>query len=261
MTPIATTTDLRFTVPLYTVTEASRILVVPRATLSTWADGYSRQYEGAAIGTASGSAKGILATGSRAPVMMRDYAPVITTFDSAQPKGARIPFVGIAEAYVMNAFRRAGVPMQRIRPSIDWLVQNVGPHALASKALFTDGAEVLWDFAQAPDGDRGTADVVRGMVVPRSGQFVFKDIITHYLRQISFGTDEYAEMIRLPQYGDADVVLDPYRGYGQPIFSRSGAKVADALGPLQAGETFEAVAADYGVTVNELRDAVDAIAA
>jgi len=261
MTAIATTTDLRFTVPLYTVTEASRILVVPRATLSTWADGYTRQYEGAAMATTSAPATDARATSSRPSVLTRDYAPMITAFETAQPKGARIPFVGVAEAYALNAFRRAGVPMQRIRPSIDWLVQNVGPHALASKALFTDGAEVLWDFAQASGGDRGTADVVRGLVVPRSGQYVFKDIITHYLRQITFGTDEYAEMIRLPQYGDADVVLDPYRGYGQPIFSRSGAKVADALGPLQAGETFEAVAADYGVTVNELRDAVDAIAA
>lgn len=235
------TTDLRFSVPLYTVSEASRFLVVPRATLGTWVDGYSRRHT---------PAMGVV-----------DYEPVITAFDAAEAKGPRIPFVGVAEAYVLNAFRRAGVPMQRIRPSIDWLVQNVGPHALASKALFTDGAEVLYDFAEASSDDHNVTDVVRGMIVPRSGQFVFKDIINHYLRQITFGADEYAELIRLPQYGDADVVLDPYRGYGQPIFSRSGAKVADALGPLQAGETFEDVAADYGVTVDQLRDAVDAIAA
>ncbi|ORA40575.1 hypothetical protein BST19_27720, partial [Mycobacterium bouchedurhonense] len=63
------------------------------------------------------------------------------------------------------------------------------------------------------------------------------------------------------QYGAADVVLDPYRGYGQPVFDKSGAKVADALGPLRAGETFETVAHDYGVTEAELRDALDAIAA
>jgi len=68
-------------------------------------------------------------------------------------------------------------------------------------------------------------------------------------------------MIRLPQYGDANVVLDPHRGYGQPVFNKSGAKVADALGPLRAGETFESVAADYGVSEAELRDALDAIAA
>lgn len=49
---------------------------------------------------------------------------------------------------MLNAFRRAGVPMQRIRPSLDWLIKNVGPHALASQDLCTDGAEVLWRFAE-----------------------------------------------------------------------------------------------------------------
>ncbi len=43
------------------------------------------------------------------------------------------------------------------------------------------------------------------------------------------------------------MVLDPKRGYGQPVFGNSGIRVADAIGPLQAGESFEAVAEDYGV--------------
>jgi uncharacterized protein (DUF433 family) len=65
----------------------------------------------------------------------------------------------------------------------------------------------------------------------------------------------------LPQYGEADVVLDPHRGFGQPVFSRSGVRVSDVLGPSQAGATFQEVAEDYGVTESELVDALDAIAA
>jgi uncharacterized protein (DUF433 family) len=174
---------------------------------------------------------------------------------------ARLPFIGIAEAYVLSAFRRAGVPMQRIRPSLDWLTKNVGPHALASKDLFTDGAEVLWRFAQESGEGSPDDQVVKGLIVPRSGQYVFKDIIEHYLRQISFADDKFAHMIRLSQYGDANVVLDPRRGYGQPVFDASGARVADVLGPLRAGATFQAVAVDYGVTETQLLDALDAIAA
>ena len=34
-----TLNDLRFTVPLYSVTDASRYLRVPRSTLGTWVDG------------------------------------------------------------------------------------------------------------------------------------------------------------------------------------------------------------------------------
>ena len=232
--------DLRFDVPLYTVSDASRYLVVPRSTLETWADGYERRP-------------------SARPVVTG--APIITASPVTRRGQARIPFVGIAEAYVLNAFRRAGVPMQRIRPSIDWLLRNVGPHALASRDLYTDGAEVLWDFAQHAGEGSVDDQVVKHLIVPRSGQYVFKDIVQHYLRQIRFGEDKYARMIRLPQYGEANVVLDPYRGFGQPVFDASGAKVADALGPLRAGETFESVAADYGVSERDLRDALDAIAA
>ena len=226
--------------PLYTLGEASKYLIVPRATLATWADGYERRP-------------------AKRPVVKGE--PIITAFPQEHRGYARLPFVGIAEAYVLNAFRRAGVPMQRIRPSIEWLIKNVGPHALASEDLFTDGAEVLCRFAQESGEGSPDDQVVRGLIVPRSGQYVFKDIVEHYLKQIRFGDDKFAAAIRLPQYGEADVVLDPSRGYGQPVFDRSGVRVSDVLGPLQAGATFEDVADDYGVTESELLDALDAIAA
>jgi uncharacterized protein (DUF433 family) len=231
--------DDRFTVPLYTLSEASTYLRVPHATLSTWADGYEQHRRDRTIAR---TVRG---------------APIITAFDAVHREHARLPFVGIAEAYVLNAFRRAGVPMQRIRPSLDWLVQHVGPHALASKDLYTDGAEVLWDFAQRAGEDSPEGEFVKSLIVPRSGQYVFKEIVQHYLQQISFSDDNYANLIRLPQYQHANVVLDPRRGYGQPVFGNSGIRVSDAIGHLRAGESFEAVSEDYGVLVSELRDALD----
>jgi uncharacterized protein (DUF433 family) len=233
------TQDDRFTVPLYTLSEASTYLRVPRATLATWADGYQQHRHDRVV------ARTVTA------------APIVTAVEAAQRGHARLPFIGIAEAYVLNAFRQAGVPMQRIRPSVNWLVEHVGPHALASKNLYTDGAEVLWEFARQSDDDDLDAAVARGLIVPRSGQYVFKEIVEHYLRQISFSDDNYANLIRLPQYRHANVVLDPRRGYGQPVFGNSGTRVADAIGPLRSGESFEAVAADYGVPVSELRDVLD----
>lgn len=236
---VTQTRDDRFTVPLYTLSEASTYLRVPRATLTTWADGYEHHQRDR---TVERTVKG---------------APIVTAMDPSQRGYPRLPFIGLAEAYVLNAFRQAGVPMQRIRPSLDWLVQHVGPHALASRNLYTDGAEVLWEFAQQTDENDPDAAFARGLIVPRSGQYVFKEIVEHYLRQISFSEDNYAALIRLPQYQHANVVLDRKRGYGQPVFGNSGIRVADAIGPLRAGESFEAVAEDYGVPVSELRDALD----
>ncbi len=152
----------------------------------------------------------------------------MTAVSASQRGHARLPFMGIAEAYVLNAFRRAGVPTQRIRPSLDWLVEQVGPQALASKDLYTDGAEVLWKFAQRSGEDSPAGVLVKHLIVPRSGQYVCKEIVQHYLEQISVGDDKFA-----------NVGLDPRRGYGQPVCGNSG------------------VAEDYGVPVSELHDALD----
>ena len=223
--------DPSLTTPLYTVTEAARYLAVPRSRLGTWVDGYVRGRPGHEV----------------------HGSPVITALPRDRPGYPRLPFVGLAEGYVLNAFRQAGVPLQRIRPSLKWLSEHVGPHALASRDLYTDGAEVLWDFAQ--QAAKPDVDAVKRLIVPRSGQYVFRPIVERYLRQISFGDDRYASLIRLPQYEHSEVVVDPRRGFGHPIFARSGVRVQDVLGPIRAGEQLEVVAKDYGVPVGHLRDA------
>lgn len=225
--------DPRLTTPLYTVTEAARYLTVPRSRLDTWVDGYVRGRPGAEV----------------------HGAPVITALPRRQPGYPRLPFIGLAEGYVLNAFRQAGVPLQRIRPSLDWLIEHVGPHALASKDLYTDGAEVLWDFAQRPATEAADVDAVKRLIVPRSGQYVFQPIVEKYLKQISWGDSRYASLIRLPQYRHAEVVVDPRRGFGHPIFAKTGVRVQDVLGPIRAGEPLEVVAEDYGVPVSQVRDA------
>lgn len=54
----------------------------------------------------------------------------------------------------------------------------------------------------------------------------------------------------------ADVVVDPDRGFGQPIFARGGARLEDALALLRAGEPLDVVADEYGMPRDQLEDAV-----
>lgn len=120
-------TDERFSVPLYSAAEVARYLDVPVSTFRTWVHGYERRPEG------------------RQPVV---GDPIVTTL--ARDAGASVPFVGLAEAHALAAIRRAGVPLQRIRPALELLQEELGiEHVLASKALYTDGAEVLYDYAQS----------------------------------------------------------------------------------------------------------------
>ena len=128
-------------------------------------------------------------------------------------------------------------------------------HALASRRLFTDGAELLYDFGCSR---RGTDEGERALqlVVARSGQLVFVDLIRDYLRRISYAEDGYASVISVPAYELADVVADPTRSFGAPIFQRGGARVGDVLERFWAGENLQDVAEEFGVPVEHVEDVV-----
>lgn len=224
----------RFSSPLYTVTEAARYLDVPASTLASWAKGYRRAGKGRPEVTGS---------------------PVLTTVPSPG-RGPVIPFVGLAEGLVLTAMRCAGVPLQRIRPALARLDDELGlQHALASRRLYTDGAEVLYDYGETGE-DEDAARAARELVVVRSDQRVFNEVVEAYLRRLEFADDGYVQLIRLPAYEVAEVVVDPARGFGQPIFARGGARLEDALALFRAGEPLDVVAEEYGVPRAQLEDAV-----
>lgn len=226
--------NIRFQVPLYTVAEAARALGVPASTFATWAFGYERR---------------------RRDGRMQRAAPVLTATGSAP--GPSIPFVGLAEGMVLAAIRRAGVPLQRVRPALEVLQREIGiEHALASRRLYTDGAELLYDHAESlPETE---AQAVHELVAVRSGQRVFAEVIKDYLSRIEYGPDGYAEIIELPAYGRASVLVDPTRAFGQPIFAHGGARVSDVLGRFQSGEDIETLSAEFGVPGSEIEDVLRA---
>ena len=63
-------------------------------------------------------------------------------------------------------------------------------------------------------------------------------------------------LIHLPSYSVADVVVDPARGFGQPIFAKGGARLEDALALFRAGESVEVVAGEYRIPQADLEDAI-----
>lgn len=183
----------RFATPLYSVAEAARYLDVPVSTFATWTHGYRRR-----------------------PAGRREVVggPVLTALPRSEVRAPIIPFIGLAEGLVLAAMRRSGVPLQRIRPALERLDEEFGlAHALASQRLYTDGAEVLLDYAESAD-DPTAARAAR------------------------------------------DLVVDPERGFGQPIFARGGTRLEDALALFRAGESLDVVADEYGVPRDQLEDAV-----
>jgi uncharacterized protein (DUF433 family) len=224
--------DQRFTLPLYSTAEASRYLGVSDSTFRTWSQGYRRS--------------SVVRGESRS-------APVVTRVSGLTRGAASIPFIGLAEGLVLAGIRKSGVPLQRIRPALDQLRSEFGfDHVLASRRLYSDGAEVLYDFGRLTN-DTEDASALRQLVVVRHGQRVFTAVVEQYLRQIEFSADGFAQVVRLPQYGSANVVADPRRGFGHPTFQRGGARVEDVLSLFWAGESLATVSSEYGVPEMNLR--------
>ena len=212
--------DPRLGRALFTLRETAGYLDIPPSTIHAWA-------------RASGA------------------SPLITLLPRRGAE-ATVPFLGFAEAYVLSAFRRAGVPLQRIRPAVDALKRSFGiEHALASERLYTDGAEVLFDYVTR----RAQGDPLE-LVVVRTGQHQFSELIREYLTLITYGSDGYASRVRLPSYRDAEVVVDPKVAFGLPLVVHGGARVEDLVDRFLAGDSVADIAYDFGVSAQEVEDVI-----
>lgn len=225
----------RFVDPLYTITEAADIVKAPATTLTTWACGYVRRPPGR-------------------PEVRGD--PIITSVGEPRWNRPLIPFVGLTEATVLAAIRKSGVPMQRIRPALKKLQEGLGlRHALAHKRLYTDGAELLYDFSERhPNEQAGRA--ARRLVVIRNRQCVFTEVIDQYLQGFQYAEDGYVELFRVPAYRQAEVVVDPTRSSGAPIFVTGGYRVEDLVGRFLAGESVADLREEFGIPTNQIEDAI-----
>jgi uncharacterized protein (DUF433 family) len=213
--------DPRVARAIFTLREAAGYLGVPKSTIHEWARPGG------------------------------DRSPLITVFPR-HGKDATVPFLGFAEAYVLSAFRKAGVPLQRIRPAVEALSPEIGlERALASRRLYTDGAEVLFDYATARHDD----DVLE-LVAPRTGQYQFSELVRDYLQRISYGDDGWATRVELPIYGRAPVVVDPEVAFGLPIITDGGARVEDLVDRFLAGDTITEIAEDFAVPVDHVEDVI-----
>ena len=130
------------------------------------------------------------------------------------------------------------------------IVENLRT-VLASERLYTDGAEVLYDYGQTEDGQ-----YVRNLVVAGTGQRVFNEVVEQFLRKITFEQD-FPVKISLRKYGDELLVVNPLINYGEPMLERCGIRIRDIVGYVQAGDSYEALEENFGIPVDTIRDLMD----
>ena len=179
---------------------------------------------------------------------------MITSLGTVDGDRRTIPFIGLVEAAVVQAFRQTGLPLQRIRRALEVLVaQGELEHALASKKLFSDGANVLYDYA-ASENDLQ----LRLLTVVSSGQRIFHEVIQQYLTRITFG-DTWATELILPVTERPLLRVVPEVAGGDPVFMTGGAPLSAVLSRIAGGESMESVAADYDVPIDDIAESLHAV--
>jgi uncharacterized protein (DUF433 family) len=142
-----------------------------------------------------------------------------------------------------------------VQPVIVVLQQEIGiSHVLASRQFCLKGAKMLYDLS----AERVDVKVVAALVGLRNGQRAFAETVSERLNCIDYGADGYANLIRVPGYR-GEVVCDPQRSFGRPIFVKGGARVEDVMARFQTGESIKELTEEFGVSLPALEDAVQIV--
>lgn len=180
--------------PLYGLSQVDRLLGLRGGTARRWIEGYER-------------------SGKRYPPVIRE-----------QPTGSEIATWGeFVETRLLAEYRDAGVPLIRMRPAVDRLRDALHtPYPLASAQTWIDvqGRELVRGVQEEVGLERRLA-----LVVVRTGQRVLEwaKPADEFRRSVEWSGQDAAAQPRLlhPVADLAEVVIDPLRGFGEPVHRRA----------------------------------------
>lgn len=99
-------------------------------------------------------------------------------------------------------------------------------------------------------------DELLELVVVRTGQHQFSEVVRDYLKRVTYGNDGWASRLRLPSYQRADVVVDPKLAFGLPLVVHGGARVEDLVDRFVAGDSVAEISYDFDVPPEEVEDVI-----
>ncbi len=212
--------------PSYGIREAAHYLRIPEATLRCWALG--RSYK-----TSTGS---------------QFSDAVLTLPDPTRPV---LSFINLVEAHVLAAIRRRyRIPFSKVRGAVGFLQRKLRTkYPLAAFAFTTDGINLFIEH-------------LGGLInVTQEGQLAMRQLLQAYLRRIERDPDGIpVKLFPFTREPEADepkaVVIDPYLAFGRPVLAGTGVATVIVAERYKAGESMEALAADYGRAQSEIEEAI-----
>ena len=212
--------------PLYNVGEAAAYLRLSRATLNSWVIGRTYPKKGS-----------------------RGYFRPLIQLPSRSDR--RLSFYNLIEAHVLRALRtKHSVALKTVRNAVDYAESELGiERLLISPELRTAGGDLFLEkYGQLID-------------LSRSGQLAMKKLLENYLRRIEWDSAElparfYPFLADEAMDGPRRIVIDPTLSFGRPVLARHRITVSALAERINAGETVDFVADDYGLEISEIQEAL-----
>lgn len=204
---------------IYVMSDVDRYLGLPSGTARRWIDGYVRGG--------------------------RTYPPVIREVSTGDETASWGEFV---ETSLLSGFRDRGVSMQKLRPAVERLREELDtPHPLAAQRIWLDveGKELVLRVQESTNLE----DALRFVVV-RSGQLMLSAPTQSFVERVRYLDGVVNEM----ELGDGGVVANPQRAAGRPAVRAVPAEVL-AEG-FRAGESTAGLAALYELSPTEVESAI-----
>lgn len=211
--------------PAYPVAEAAHYLRLPPATLRSWVAG--RSYP-------KGQGQG-------------HFQPLIKP---AQGKPPVLSFWNLIEAHVLRSLRTEhGLPVRELRKAIRYAEKEMSiDHLLLRKDLCTHAGQVFLD------------QYGKLISLNASGQLALRMVFEEYLRRVEW--DEWQFPVRLYPFlpGESrtqrSIAIDPAIAFGRPVVLSKGVSTGAIAERIDAGEAVTDLADDYGMTPEEIEQAV-----
>lgn len=209
----------------YGLAEGARYLKLPAATLRSWVAG--RRYP-----TVEGEGR---------------FQPLIHP-PSLEP--ALLSFWNLIEAHVLRSLRTEhGVSIKDLREALIYAQRSLKvTRLLLRKELCTGAGELFLDRY---------GELIN---LSRSGQLAMRQLLERHLRRVEW--DEWQFPVRLYPFVAEDtsserpIAIDPSVAFGRPVVVRAGVSTSAIADRVDANESVEELAADYGLTVPEIEQAV-----
>lgn len=211
--------------PAYPVAEAARYLKLPPATLRSWA-----------LGRGYPTRKG-----------HGEFRPLLRPAQAVPPA---LSFWNLIEAHVLRALRTDhGVSIQAVRKAVGFAERELGvERLLLSPELCSEGGALFLDRYG------------KLINLSASGQLAMRQVLEAHLKRLSWDSAEWPFRLHPFVSGhtladDKSIVIDPLIAFGRPVVASQGISTATIVARIDAGESVEALAEDYGLSTSDIEQA------